>query len=120
MSTEMREKHMKAFLNRARKEDISWYNSGRLDAELEITRQRGYGIREEMYWEPPFDERTPIGVIAVPIITGDGIHGSLSLLWLEKHLSADTVIRSGLLERLKASAGDISTKLTEGSIPPPD
>ena len=62
----------------------------------------------------------PIGAIAVPIITGDGIHGSLSLLWLEEHLSAETVIRSGLLERLKASAGDISTKLTEGSIPPPD
>ena len=62
----------------------------------------------------------PILAIAVPIITEDGIHGSLSLLWLEEHLSADTVSRSGLLERLKASARDISTKLTEGSIPPPD
>ena len=116
----MREKHIEAFLNRARKEDISWYNSGRLDPELETTRKRGYGIREELYWEPPFDETPPIGAIAVPIITHDGIHGSLSLLWLEEHLSADTVILSGLLDRLKASAGDISTKLTEGSIPPPD
>lgn len=88
---------------------------------IESRRQRGYGIREEMYWEPPFDETPPpIRAIAVPIITEDGIHGSLSLLWLEEHLSADTVIRSGLLERLKASARDISTKLTEGSIPPPD
>ena len=60
----------------------------------------------------------PIGAIAVPIITQDGIHGSLSLLWLEEHLSA-TVIRSGLF-RLKASANEISSKLTEGSIPPPD
>jgi len=120
MSDEMREKHIKAFLNRARKEDISWYNSGRLNAELEITRKRGYGIREELYWEPPFDETPPIGAIAVPIITREGIYGSLSLLWLEEHLSADTVIRSGLLDRLKASAGDISTKLTEGSIPAPD
>ena len=50
----------------------------------------------------PFDETPPIGAIAIPIITADGIHGSLSLLWLEEHLSADTVIRSGLLERLKA------------------
>ena len=116
----MREKHIQAFLNRARKEDISWYNSGRLDAELEITRKRGYGIREELYWEPPFDETPPIGAIAVPIITQDGIHGSLSLLWLEEHLSADTVIRSGLLDRLKTSANEISTKLTEGSIAPPD
>lgn len=74
---------------------------------IESTRQRGYGIREEMYWEPPFDETPPIRAIAVPIITEDGIHGSLSLLWLEEHLSADTVIRSGLLERLKASARDI-------------
>ena len=120
MSDEMREKHTKAFLNRARKEDISWYNSGRLDAELEITRARGYGIRAELYWEPPFDESPPIGAIAVPIITADGIHGSLSLLWLEEHLSADTVLRSGLLERLKTSARDISTKLSEGSIPAPD
>jgi len=119
MSEEMREKHIQAFLNCARKEDISWYNSDRLDAELEITRKRGYGIREELYWEPPFDETPPIGAIAVPIITADGIHGSLSLLWLEEHLSADTVIRSGLLERLKASAVDISTKLTKGSISPP-
>jgi DNA-binding IclR family transcriptional regulator len=116
----MREKHIQAFLNRARKEDISWYNSGRLNSELEITRKRGYGIREELYWEPPFDETPPIGAIAVPIITADGIHGSLSLLWLEEHLSADTVIRSGLLDRLKASAGDISIKLSESSIPAPD
>ena len=49
MSDEMREKHILAFLNRAQKDDISWYNSGRLDAELEITRNRGYGIREELY-----------------------------------------------------------------------
>ena len=94
------EKHIQAFLSRARKEDISWYNSGRLD-ELEITRKRGYGIREELYWEPPFDETPPIGAIAVPIVTEDGIHGSLSLLWLEEHLSADTVVRSGLLRSLK-------------------
>lgn len=26
---------------------------------IESTRQRGYGIREEMYWEPPFDETPP-------------------------------------------------------------
>jgi DNA-binding IclR family transcriptional regulator len=90
-----------------------------LDAELEITRKRGYGIREELYWEPPFDETPPIGAIAIPIITADGIHGSLSLLCLEEHLSADTVIQSGLFERLKAWAGDISTKTIEGSIPPP-
>ena len=120
MSDEISEKHIQAFLNRARKEDISWYNSGRLDAELEITRKRGYGMREELYWEPPFDETPPIGAIAVPIITQDGIHGSLSLLWLEEHLSANTVIRSGLLDRLKASANELSTKLTEGSIAPPD
>lgn len=120
ISDEMREKHTNTFLNRARKEDISWYNSGRLDAELEITRARGYGIRAELYWEPPFDETPPVGAIAVPIITADGIHGSLSLLWLEEHLSADTVLRSGLLERLKTSARDISTKLSEGSIPAPD
>ena len=120
ISDEMREKHTNTFLNRARKEDISWYNSGRLDAELEITRARGYGIRAELYWEPPFDESPPVGAIAVPIITADGIHGSLSLLWLEEHLSADTVLRSGLLERLKTSARDISTKLSEGSIPAPD
>jgi DNA-binding IclR family transcriptional regulator len=91
-----------------------------LNSELEITRKRGYGIREELYWERPFDETPPIGAIAVPIITADGIHGSLSLLWLEEHLSADTVIRSGLLDRLKASAGDISIKLSESSIPAPD
>ena len=80
LSDEMRVKHIQAFLNRARKEDISWYNSGRLDAELDITRKRGYGIREELYWEPPFDESPPIGAIAVPIITEGGIHGSLRLL----------------------------------------
>ena len=120
MSDEMCEKHIQAFLNRARKVDISWYNSGRLDAELEITRAGGYGIREELYCEPPFDESPPIGAIADPIITRDGIHGSLSLLWLEEHLSADTVIRSGLLERLKESACDISAKLSEGNIPAPD
>ena len=120
MSHKARDKHINAFLNRARKEDISWYNSGRLDAELERTRKRGYGIREELYWEPPFDESPPIGAIAVPIITSHGIHGSLSLLWLEEHLSADTVIRSGLLERLKASTCDISAKITQGNILPTD
>ena len=47
-------------------------------------------------------KRPPNVAIAVPIIKAGGIHRSLSLLWLEEHLSADTIIRSGLLERLKA------------------
>lgn len=120
MTDHTRDLHVKAFLNRARKEDINWYNSGQLRDELEITRNRGYGLREEFYWEPPFDETPPIGAIAVPIRTEDGIHGSLSLLWLEEHLSADTVIKTGLLNRLQVAAGQISAKLTKQRIPPPN
>ena len=83
-------------------------------------RENGDMAFEKSYiGNPHLMKHPPIGAIAIPIITADGIHGSLSLLCLEEHLSADTVIQSGLLERLKAWAGDISTKTIEGSIPPP-
>lgn len=90
MSDEMCEKHIQAFLNRARKVDISWYNSGRLDAELEITRAGGYGIREELYCEPPFDESPPF----------DDTHA-----FTIKNVSGTTIISGHLLQ----TASDVPT-----------
>ena len=120
MSEPQRKRHIEHFLNRARKDDIHWYNQGLLDTELDKAIALGYGVREANYWEPPFDDTPAFGAIAVAIKNDSGVYGSLSLLWLEEDTSLEQVISIGLVEQLKLAAQDISRKLTLHKIPAPE
>ncbi len=114
-----RDKHIDAFLNRARKEDVAWYRQDHLDNILEETSNNGYGLRQEKYWEPPFDESPPIGAIAIAIVTSTGVHGSISILWLEEHLSLEEVMQAGLIDELAQAVGRITKILEDNNIVAP-
>lgn len=119
MSDEKRMVHINAFLNRARKNDASWYQRGFLKNELAMAQKQGYAIREKDYWEPPFDGTSSIGAIAVIIENDDGIHGSLSLLWLEEQHDLNDVLQAGLLDRLNQAARQIAESLSKHNIKAP-
>ena len=119
MPPAQRNAHVNAFLNRARKDDVSWYQRGFLKDEIAIAQKQGYAIREKDYWEPPFDGTSSVGAIAVIIENEQGIHGSLSLLWLEAQHELKDILQAGLLDRLNEAAKQIATGLTRHNISAP-
>lgn len=119
LSQEQRQRHVTAFLNRARKEDVAWYNAGHLKGEIQKARRQTYGSRQEKYWEPPFDETPEVGAIAVTIENEKGVYGSLSFLWLNEALSCDDVLQAGLLEQLKTAAAKIGKLLLDHQVEVP-
>lgn len=119
MPKTVRQRHIDSFLNRARKEDVLWYERGLFEPELEKTIASGYGVREANYWEPPFDDAPAFGAIAVAIKNINGVYGSLSVLWLEDYISLEKVIEAGMVEELKLAAGNISEKLAINKISAP-
>lgn len=119
MPAEKRMLHINAFLNRARKDDVSWYQRGLLKNELAIAQKQGYAIREKDYWEPPFDGTSSVGAIAVTIENETGIHGSLSLLWLEERHNLNEILEAGLLDRLNKAAKQIAASLSHHQIKAP-
>lgn len=120
MPEALRQRHVEAFLNRALKNDVLWHKQGYFDKEMKRTMENGYGRRQENYWEPPFDDAPPFGAIAVPIQDKSGIHGSISLIWLEDEISFDTVMNADMLAWLQSYAKAISSKLTEYNIIAPN
>ena len=119
MPEPLRNHHINSFLNRASKEDNLWYQRGLIEIEIKKTIERGYGLREANYWEPPFDDAPAFGAIAICIQNETGVFGSLSLLWLEEDISLETVIKAGLVEKLKSAADNISKKLSQNKITAP-
>ena len=116
MPLEQRMIHVNAFLNRARKDDVSWYRRGLLKDEIAIAQKQGFARREKDYWEPPFDGTSAIGAIAVIIKNDYGIHGSLSLLWLEAQHELKDILQAGLLDRLNEAAAQIAASLAHHKI----
>lgn len=112
----LRNRQIEAFLKRARKEDIAWYQSGLLEKEIAKTKARGYGVRESEYWEPPFDEAPAFGAIAVCIKTDRDVFGSISLMWLEEDISLDDVVSSSMVGKLQTAAQQIAKKLVGNKI----
>ncbi|MGC6517741.1 MAG: helix-turn-helix domain-containing protein [Candidatus Puniceispirillaceae bacterium] len=116
MPLEQRMIHVNAFLNRARKDDVSWYRRGLLKDEIAIAQKQGFARREKDYWEPPFDGTSAIGAIAVIIKNDYGIHGSLSLLWLEAQHELKDILQAGLLDGLNEAAAQIAASLAHHKI----
>ena len=119
MPSERRMLHINAFLNRARKKDANWYQRGFLTHELEMAQKQGYALREKDYWEPPFDGTSSVSALAVIIKNETGIHGSLSLLWLEEQHDLQDILQAGLLDKLNEAAKQIATSLSAHNIKAP-
>ena len=119
MPDSVRIQHLEKFLNRASKEDKLWYQQGLFEEEIARTQDRGYGIREPHYWEPPFDEDPAFCAIAVCIQNEAGIYGSISLIWLEQELSLEQILKAELAQKLTLAAQEIADALARNNIPAP-
>ena len=120
LSADKRERHVKAFLQRASKDDVAWYSAGHLKEQMQLVHAQGYSLRETKYWEPPFDETPEFGAIAVSIENQTGVYGALSLLWLQDEVSLDDILKAGLLDRLNEAASLIAKRLLENQIIAPE
>lgn len=119
MPETLRMQQIEKFLNRASKEDLLWYQQGLFEAEITRTQHRGYGIREQHYWEPPFDEDPAFCAIAVCIRNERGIYGSISLIWLEQEISLDQIVKAEMVEKLTSAAQEIADALAKNNIRAP-
>ncbi len=91
-----------------------------LEAELRRTRQRGFGLREEDYFEDRGVDPGPnLGAIAVPILSQSGVHGTISLLWLRDDTTLAAVLALGSLDDMHRAAARIGQALDRAGVAAP-
>lgn len=112
--------HLEAVAKSAKKAERPWLEAARLEAELQRTRARGYGLKEEDYFvENTLDPGPDLGAIAVPIVSASGIHGTVSLLWLRDDTTLEEVLALGSLEDMQIAAKRIAAKLERAGVRAP-
>jgi len=84
----------------------------RLDAILAETRERGYGLRDPAFYggfyERLFDDQ--LAGIAVPLVDGDRVHGSINILWVRRAMTVEEMVAHHLGD-LQAAAAEIVAML---------
>lgn len=114
------QRHLRAVHNSDNRADRRWLERESLEAELARTRQRGFGLRQEDYYtDAAFDPMQDTAAMAVPILSGSGIHGTLSLLWLREDMTLDEVLALGSLEDLRRAALRIGAAMDHHGIRAP-
>ena len=116
---EAQNSHIQAYMNRAARDEMAWYHTGGWDVVLQETIKRGFGLRENLYWEPPFDDAPPFGALAIPIQTRTDVYGSISFIWLSENFGLEDILQAGLLNDLKQAAQAIAVKLSQHEVPAP-
>ncbi len=111
--------HLNRLRQYLRRDEKVWLESDRLEAELKITRDRGYGLREPGYGLPPFDPTLELGAMAVAIPTRGGIAGSVSLLWVIEDTPLKEVLATGALDELRRAAARIGATLARDGFEAP-
>lgn len=94
------------------RENRPWLEEAVLNAELERTRDRGFGLRDEGYFvQIGYDPGPDLAAMAVPIRSQSGIHGTLSILWFREDRTLAEVLSLGGLDDLKRAASRIGAAL---------
>lgn len=114
-----RDAHLHAIMANGSKEERAMIESGKLDAMLEETRARGFGLRERDFWVAPFDPGPELGAMAVTIAGKAGIYGTLSVLWIQDDMSLEEVLDFGCLEDLRIAASKIAAAMEGFGLQPP-
>lgn len=115
-----RTQHFRAIQQSGTKEDNLWIESGKFEEEIVRTRNRGFGLREPNYWQPPFDPGPELGAMAVPILSKTGVHGSISLLWMADEMTVDEVLSMESLQDLQRTSARVGVALDKAGISAPD
>jgi IclR family mhp operon transcriptional activator len=104
--------HLEAIQSFGTRQEQQWLETGKLDDELARTRALGFGKREVDYWvERAFDPGPNLGAIAVPVMSQSGLHGTLSILWLQDRMGLDDVLKLGALEAMQQASTQIGKAL---------
>lgn len=115
-----REFHLQAALDLDYRADRQWLEGKRIEPVVEETRQQGYGLREEDYYiDADFDPLYDTSALAVPVMSQSGIHGSLSLMWLQRETSLEDVLALGSLKMLQSAADQIGAEMDRNGIKAP-
>ncbi|MBK8160162.1 MAG: helix-turn-helix domain-containing protein [Rhodospirillaceae bacterium] len=86
--------------------------SGQLAAEIEATRQRGYGVRAAGYWPDSSDYGAEPMDIAVALMIGGTAAGCLSLVWPGAEHRAEEMARLHLAE-MRAAARKVADSVAK-------
>ena len=106
------EAHLAHLRSSGKRRERQWLEDDKLAAEIQRTRELGYGQRDEDYWvEVGFDHGPNLGAIAVPIVSSSGLHGTVSVLWLRDDMDLHEVLELGALEDMRRAAARIGPAL---------
>jgi IclR family mhp operon transcriptional activator len=108
-----REKILSRLRKSTKPEDRLADEPERLARILEKTREQGYGLRDSTflgggYGRPPIDDG--LAGIAVPLIDGKRVHGSINIIWIRSAFSAEQFATRYLID-LHAAAAEIVVSL---------
>ncbi|NRB03045.1 MAG: helix-turn-helix domain-containing protein [Rhodobacteraceae bacterium] len=112
-------RHIDVIRKSGSKEDILNIENGAFADEIAQTRKRGYGLREPKYWQAPFDPGPELAAIAVPILSGSGVHGSISILWMADDMRLDEAISLGFLQDIQKTSAKIGATLDKAGVVAP-
>jgi IclR family mhp operon transcriptional activator len=104
---EEREEILAGLKNSNRPGDALARHPAKLSVILERTRRLGYGVRDPDFGgdydasKSRHDDR--LAAIAVPILSGEGLHGCLNMVWIESLFTVDQVVEKYLATLQKAA-----------------
>ena len=113
------DRHMAAVAAQADRDERAFIETGQLAREIDETRQRGFGLRHSLYWAQPFDPGPPLSAMAVPVRGKTGLHGTISLVWIDAETSLDAMIANGGLKDLSRAAERIGQALDRSGVAAP-
>lgn len=109
-----RERHLQHLLRVDSPAERHAATSGQLAAELEATRQRGYGIRAQGYWPQSSDYgREPMD-IAVALMWAGEVQACLSLVWPSEEETAARMAQRHLGDLAQASRNIVLALIRAG------
>ena len=99
--------HLAEVCKSGKVEERRFLESGRLTAILAVTREQGFGVREESYWQVPLEETPELAAVAFPVFVNGELTASVSLIWPKDAQSLETLRAEGHLAHLGRTATEI-------------
>ena len=117
LSDEDRNLHVTAAKKTEGREARKWFEGSALNKALALTKERGFGLRDDDYFiYKSFDPGPDLAALAVPILSKTGVHGALSILWMREEQTVEDVLAQGALDDLLSAAQKIGSAMDKNNI----
>ena len=112
LSDKDRDLHVTAAKKTEGREARKWFEGSALNKALALTKERGFGLRDDDYFiYKSFDPGPDLAALAVPILSKTGVHGALSILWMREEHRLEDILAQGTLEDLQSAAHTIGAAM---------